>query len=200
MDFLKGKTIYLMRHGQTEYNLAGICQGRVDSPLTALGRQQVEISGGKLKNELCSFTDEKIAFYVSPLGRTQASARIVQKALNRSALTPIITPHLVEVDFGLWEGKDLSHASREAKEKHGDRWHFMAPGGESYEKVLKRVEKWLLEIEKIPQQHIVAMCHGMVGRVLRGYLGGIDDDIIMANLPIPQDSFFILKGREEREV
>lgn len=200
MDILKGKTIYLMRHGQTRYNIDGICQGRVDSPLTELGLQQVETSARKLKQELYSLDDEKIAFYASPLGRTQKSAQIVHDVLNRQKLEQINDANLMEVDFGIWEGKDLIEASHSAKEKYGDQWHFTAPGGESYQQVLDRLKQWLIEIGKIPQQHIVAMSHGMIGRVLRSYLLHIDDYVTMANLPIPQDSFFVLEDESVREV
>ena len=39
--------IYLLRHGQTEYNLERRIQGSIDSPLTSLGRQQATAMGGQ---------------------------------------------------------------------------------------------------------------------------------------------------------
>ena len=44
------KTFYLMRHGQTLFNLRIKMQGHCDSPLTELGRKQAEVAGEYLKN------------------------------------------------------------------------------------------------------------------------------------------------------
>ncbi|MBT6023839.1 MAG: histidine phosphatase family protein, partial [Gammaproteobacteria bacterium] len=47
---MKSKVVYVLRHGQTEWNLAGRMQGRMDSPLTALGEAQADAHGALLKS------------------------------------------------------------------------------------------------------------------------------------------------------
>ena len=58
------QTIYLVRHGETEFNRAGRMQGQQDSPLTALGRDQVR-RVGRLLRELIPAPDD-CAMVVSP--------------------------------------------------------------------------------------------------------------------------------------
>lgn len=43
------KKLYLLRHGQTEFNVKKLVQGRCDSPLTDLGRQQAQAAAAWLK-------------------------------------------------------------------------------------------------------------------------------------------------------
>ena len=62
--------LYLLRHGQTQYNLQGRVQGHCDSPLTELGASQAHAAGAWLAAQGVSF--ERI--FSSPLGRALATA------------------------------------------------------------------------------------------------------------------------------
>ena len=67
--------IFLLRHGETEWNAEGRFQGQRDSPLTARGREQAAQLGRIL---LRTFADGRVPpFHVSPLGRTQDTAAII---------------------------------------------------------------------------------------------------------------------------
>ena len=71
----KKSTFYLARHGQTEWNIEGRIQGQLDSPLTALGKQQALLLAEQCK--MLSIT----SLLTSPLGRALATAELCAKAL-----------------------------------------------------------------------------------------------------------------------
>lgn len=67
------KKLYLLRHGQTEFNVKKLVQGRCDSPLTDLGRQQAGMAAAWLKAH--NVVPDKVVS--SPLGRAMATASLV---------------------------------------------------------------------------------------------------------------------------
>lgn len=72
-------TLYLLRHGQTLYNLQGLVQGRCDSPLTSTGLHQAKLAGEWLASQDVSFE----AILSSPLKRAQDTAYTVRDCLHR---------------------------------------------------------------------------------------------------------------------
>lgn len=80
------KKLYLLRHGQTEFNVKKLVQGRCDSPLTDLGRQQAAKAAAWLKAR--DVTPDKVVS--SPLSRAMATARLVAGELL--ARTPPSSP------------------------------------------------------------------------------------------------------------
>ncbi|WP_150461691.1 histidine phosphatase family protein [Nesterenkonia ebinurensis] len=70
------KRILLARDGQTEWNREGRQQGRLDSPLTELGRSQARAVAELLRD----FSVDGIL--VSPMGRARATAAIISEALG----------------------------------------------------------------------------------------------------------------------
>lgn len=71
------KKLYLLRHGQTEFNVKKLVQGRCDSPLTDLGRQQAGMAAAWLKGR--GVVPDKVVS--SPLGRAMATASLVATEL-----------------------------------------------------------------------------------------------------------------------
>ena len=71
------KRLYLLRHGQTEFNVKKLVQGRCDSPLTDLGRQQAGMAAAWLKAH--NVVPDKVAS--SPLGRAMDTASLVAREL-----------------------------------------------------------------------------------------------------------------------
>lgn len=67
------KRLYLLRHGQTEFNVKKLVQGRCDSPLTNLGRQQAQTAAAWLKAQ-CVVPNKVVS---SPLGRAMDTASLV---------------------------------------------------------------------------------------------------------------------------
>jgi len=75
---MMARKIYLFRHGETEWNVAGKMQGRLDSPLTERGRQQA-LAHGKLLAELPPVE----CLWVSTANRTRATADFINASYRR---------------------------------------------------------------------------------------------------------------------
>jgi probable phosphoglycerate mutase len=183
--------IYLLRHGETIWNVERRLQGRKDSPLTLRGLSQARAVGGLLRDLI----DDPSAFTVvaSPLARTWQTAVIVSQLLGLDCSAIRFEPRLQEHHFGLWEG--LTWQEIEARfpdlweRRCANKWTFEAPGGESYAKVAARVRGWL--DEQSGDARLIVVGHGLAGRVLRGLYAGLPRAEVMEMLE-PQGSFYRL--------
>lgn len=157
------KTIYLIRHGQTDYNLKGIVQGSgIDSDLNETGKKQAQL-----------FYDAygHIAFdhiYTSELKRThQSVAPFINEGKQWSQL-----PELNEINWGVFEGLESTPASREAFMEIVSSWRNgqldkPIEGGESPLTMFNRQQKgW----EKIQQSNHSTILICMHGRAMRSFL------------------------------
>lgn len=188
--------IYLVRHGQTEFNATGRIQGAKDSALTPLGVEQ----GRRLGRLLGSLAPADARIIASPLGRTQHTARLIRE---ESRLDSAIASdaRLAEISLGEWDGmlKDDIRAMSPEFDVGPRRWDwfFSAPGGDSYEALTERLGGWLEEARTLPGVTI-AVSHGVAGRILRGlFLQLPREEALM--LDIPQDAAFrMADGRIDR--
>jgi broad specificity phosphatase PhoE len=99
-------TLYIVRHGQTEWNLNRIIQGHVDSPLTSEGVMQARALGKKFKD--IKFT----AAYSSDLLRAHRTAELISKEKNLIIKT---SEHLRERFLGKLEGRPFNDHVNELK-------------------------------------------------------------------------------------
>jgi probable phosphoglycerate mutase len=95
--------LYLLRHGETAWNLERRMQGGKDSSLTARGREQAAAMGRALAAELAREPGPTI-FLRSPLGRTRETALLVGYALGLDPAEWRDDPRLAELGYGAWEG------------------------------------------------------------------------------------------------
>lgn len=185
--------IYLVRHGQTEFNLARRYQGALDSPLTEHGVRQAERVGALLAGLLRGEDGWEIVH--SPQERARRTAEIVNAALGFPASHD---DRLREISLGEWDGLLIEEVVHKLPPGTGV-WErqLHAPGGESYEAISARIADWLADVGGSGRR-IVAVSHGMAGRVLRGLYGGLSRQA-MLELDVPQDAVFRLAdGRIER--
>ena len=92
------KRLYLLRHGQTEYNVKKLVQGRCNSPLTELGVEQAHIAGAWLREHGV----EPDAIVSSPLGRAMQTAEVVASELGFAGeVRP--EPGIIERAYGSFE-------------------------------------------------------------------------------------------------
>lgn len=160
-------TIFLARHGESDWNVAKRFQGHSDRPLTERGRQQAQALADLVASE------EIDAVYTSPLSRARETAEIVTA---RTGLEPVALPELREVDTGSWSG--LSRADVEARFPEGfTRWRSGGSGwedGESYEEMAERVIGALRTIaEDHPDGRVLIISHGGPIRAIHAAAEGV---------------------------
>ena len=181
--------IYLVRHGQTEFNRERRIQGHVDSPLTVLGVRQAGAVGGLLRDLIRE--PEGWRLISSPLGRAHATAEIIAGRLG--GLPIEFDDRLKEMSWGAHDGRLRVELEAENPETFGKTgWAFDAGSGESYEAVATRVGGLLASLPPEPERKIIAVSHGISGRVLRGLYADLDRDA-SAQQDVPQDAVFLLQ-------
>ncbi|HKT50069.1 MAG TPA: histidine phosphatase family protein [Candidatus Angelobacter sp.] len=180
--------IYLVRHGETEWNRDSRLQGQQNSSLTERGREQAR----KLGNLLSRLLDHtQVPVKVSPLGRALETAAIIRQHIPGPE--PIIDPRLQEMTLGAWEGLTRTEVNERCNGVVGNdstaEWWFRAPGGESYEHFQERVRSWLAE----QSGSVIAVSHGITTRMIRGeYLGLSRHERL--SLPVPHGVIWRLRG------
>ncbi len=93
------KKLYLLRHGQTEFNVKKLVQGRCDSPLTDLGRQQAGMAAAWLKAH--NVVPDKVVS--SPLGRAMDTASLVATELLGRDAAVELCEGIIERCYGSFE-------------------------------------------------------------------------------------------------
>jgi broad specificity phosphatase PhoE len=161
-------TVYLARHGQSDWNAAGRWQGHADRPLTALGLRQA----AELAEELAGVALD--AVYSSDLRRARETAEAVAAPRGQ---TVIVLTQLREVDVGSWSG--LTRA--EAKERFPQAFRRWADGGqgwddgETYEHMAERVVE---AVRDVAEGHaggtLLVVSHGGPIRALHAVALGLD--------------------------
>lgn len=151
--------LWLMRHGQTEWNAAGRMQGHMDSPLTAIGREQAARQGAIMAPILTARPE--IARVASPLGRAVQTAEIV------FGDAPFVTDgRFKEISVGAFEGRtrpeiEASHPHLFADSWLG--WYDRAPDGENLSDLRQRVTAGLKDL----RGPTAIVCHGITLRMIR---------------------------------
>lgn len=148
-------TIYMVRHGETEFNKRKVYYGWSDPLLTPEGEQQCRNVKEKLKK--VNFD----AIVTSTLERTICSAQIIT-GTKRENLD--MYDELKELNFGLWEGKNY----KEIEKCFNEEWicwikdwiGFCIPEGESFDIFYKRVKTCLIKLLDIyKNKNILLVCH-----------------------------------------
>lgn len=163
------KRLYLIRHGQTEWNVARRMQGRLDSPLTSAGRAQAAVHG-RLLSEIASVEQ----LIVSPSGRTRETACI----LNSHVRAPIRHDEaLLERDCGEWSGLTIEHIERHFPEawaaRQADPFYHRPPGGENHEDLVHRARPLLAELLGGDRAEVGLVTHGVMSRAIVTHLLGL---------------------------
>jgi len=165
--------VYYIRHGETDWNVAGRLQGRHDIPLNAKGRTQATCCGGILKDMFTrdGFNAASFDYMSSPLGRASQTMELLRDALGLVATGYAIDQRLAEIAFGDWEGFTIAqlHASdpQRIAAREQDKWSFVPPHGESYRMVAARMGEWHRSLAR----DCVVTAHGGTARGLIAYLG-----------------------------
>jgi probable phosphoglycerate mutase len=186
-----GVTLYYLRHGETDWNLAQRYQGQRDIPLNATGQAQARRNGRALAEWLGN-TAAAIDYVASPLKRARQTMEIVRREIGLPQGEYCTDGRLREVHYGHWEGQLWSNLPSTDPEgfaaRETDKWGWRPFGGESYRDLSARVADWLGEID----QDAVVVAHGGVMRVLRGLCLNLEPSEIF-RLDVPQDKVLVLE-------
>lgn len=150
--------LYLVRHGETEWNKKGIIQGKSDIPLNSNGIKQA----GNLAEKLKNLKFDKI--YSSDLQRAGKTAEII--AANRD-ITIITDRAIRERDFGRFEGGHFSFLENaQIHSIHKDRFSKLkALGVETDESIQNRFISFLSKISKENYgKNVLIVSHGGIIR------------------------------------
>ena len=178
--------LFLVRHGQTDWNLAKRFQSRTDIPLNATGRAQALGIRARLEAGGIEFSLVK----TSPLGRALETAEII---VAGTRLVPSIDESLLEISLGDFEGEHEGVL----KERMGDafdRWralHFTeaAPDGESIFTAIKRIEPTLSAVHRAGVEgNVLLVGHQGINMAIMAAVSKRHDLESLADLPPAQRS------------
>ena len=156
---MKMAKIYIIRHGKTAMNHANLLQGRSDIPLNEEGIRQAQSAGDRLKDVRFDYV------FTSPLGRAVQTASIVVPAVK-----PLVEDLLIEMDYGPFEGTDLTHLPEELVSFFSDFVHNPAPEGmEQLPAVVERAGRFLEGIRHL-EGNILISTHALLMKGLLEYL------------------------------
>ncbi|EGQ8116839.1 histidine phosphatase family protein [Vibrio parahaemolyticus] len=188
------RRIFVLRHGETEFNADKKLQGHCNSSLTSKGCDQARRVGTTLKQYV---ENRPFRVYSSTLGRALQTSQIVCEELNYSYENLNKEPRLKEFSLGEWEQRTIPSLEQEIPNLLAQNdWYLQAPNCETYESVRERLSSWLSDVTH--DEDIVVVSHGLTGIVLRGLLLGMDYTQVWQQ-DLPQDAFFIIEdGRITR--
>lgn len=164
--------IYLIRHGQTDQNLAMRIQGQRDFPLNETGEEQARQAGKMLRERGIGFS----RVISSPLSRAVRTAEIVLDAAGDGGLEIEQDDRLKEMDYGRFEGTDLRNLPEELKTFFSDFAHNPAPEGmEQLPDLVKRLGGFLEAIkpalmELTPGENVLLSTHAIALKAALEYL------------------------------
>ena len=200
--------LYIVRHGETEWNVIKRFQGQLNTPLTEKGMEKLRKTGKKLKNILFD------QVYTSELGRTVASAEIILNENNgykNNKLELQKLAELNEVYFGVWQGLTYEEVFLKYPEEADNYFYnvknYNAENVEA-ENLKDALERFLKGINKILNIHksgnILVVTHGTVFEMFINYVENksifdIDERTLMGNGDYKVFSYKDGKFQEERD-
>ena len=165
--------LYLVRHGQTDWNVQKRAQGHTDRPLDETGLQQAKLVGK-------AFLDLPVQrILTSDLLRAKQTA---DEVARRVKLPVEVTPDLRERGFGEWEGQNFAEIAIrfgfEADFKGVTRNEVTPPGGESFVSVWERLESVVEDVRNLDEDTVIVAHGGTCSLLMAMFLNG---DVHLSN-------------------
>ena len=158
---MKTKKIYIIRHGQTDYNLQSIVQGKgIDASLNAHGKSQAQAFYNHYKSEKFDIV------YTSTLKRTTESvAAFINEGLKHVKLAG-----LDEISWGVYEGVEANYEDKLFFKDLTERWtngetSLAIDEGESPDQVALRQQEVIEILKQSPDEKILICMHGRALRI-----------------------------------
>lgn len=160
--------VYIIRHGETDWNKEKRVQGSTDIPLNEFGERLARVTADGLRNDGIRFD----CVYSSPLNRAYKTAQILTEG---TGLEIIKDERITEFSFGkaeglTWDDFDTNPSYADVAKVFSDPLHYVPEnGGETFEQVIARAEDFL-EREIRPLEgmckSVLVSCHGAITRAL----------------------------------
>lgn len=155
-------TLYITRHGETQWNIEKRMQGWSDSDLTEKGIKNAILLGESLKDI------EFAAIYTSPSKRTVTTANLIK---GDRQIPIILEDYLKEINMGEWEGKKVEYLKDSYPESFDFFWNaphqYRAIDGEDFFEVKKRVCHALKVIKDNQESgNVLIVTHSVVIKLL----------------------------------
>ncbi len=160
--------IYLIRHGQTDWNREKIFRGLADRPLSEHGKREAQAVARFLAKERIQF------IYASPLKRAIETAEPLARDKGRNVE---VLKGVIDLDFGEWSGMPM----KEVRDRYPEIFeNFMKrpekavfPAGETLDQAQQRAMAAIREVaERHPEETIAVVTHRVICKVvLLGILG-----------------------------
>jgi broad specificity phosphatase PhoE len=163
--------VYLVRHGQTAWNVGEIFRGRADIPLDETGKGEVHLAGETLKDETLH------AVYSSPLSRSMETAENIAK-FHDISVTPLDA--IIDISYGEWEGLGNQEVQQKYPELHAlwlsEPHKVLFPGGESLDEVRSRTMAAMEDLlVKHQDENFALVAHRVPNKVICCALLGLDN-------------------------
>ncbi|WMM25510.1 histidine phosphatase family protein [Tissierella sp. MB52-C2] len=151
-------TIYLTRHGETQWNKEGRMQGWKNSDLTPNGIENAKRLGQRLKDIDFDY------IYCSPLDRAVDTAKYIRGDKNTEI---VLTESLKEMGFGKWEGMEHDRIKELYPIEHFNFWNkphlYNQIEGESFNELFERVNDVLNQIiSNSSLENVLIVSHAVV--------------------------------------
>ncbi|OOG78275.1 histidine phosphatase family protein [Algoriphagus sp. A40] len=200
------KKIYLVRHGQTDFNLQGVVQGSgIDAPINATGRAQANGFFEAYKD----ITFDQ-AYHTALIRTKQSIQQFIDLGIPTQAL-----PELNEISWGDYEGTPMTPEEGQYYQHMLHQWQqgnldYAIAGGESPNIVAERMRKGIHKILSGPGETILVCMHGRAMRIFLSLILNYDmrymDQFEHNNLclylleQLPDDTFVVRKFNDREHL
>ncbi len=170
------KTIYFIRHGQSEANTDDVFQGP-DSPLTKLGEEQARFVGERIKG-----VDAEVVI-TSPMPRAQQTADIIADLTNlpieQNALVREYLPPTSLVGVSRTSDKGRTYVLQMLQNLDNPKWHY--EDEENYHEMHDRAVELLTQLEERDEEKILIVTHvGILRVALTAMMTEFEPDAVTA--------------------
>ncbi|HOP86284.1 MAG TPA: histidine phosphatase family protein [Syntrophorhabdaceae bacterium] len=169
------KRIYILRHGETQWNKEDVFRGRSDIPLNETGLKQAEMASFYFKNKEIDF------IFSSPLLRAVQTAKAVSKTTEKDVE---IVEEFIDINFGIWEGLTVKEVERNYPHdfaiwvKNPQKLNLR--GGETLETVRKRIASGFEKVLSEKGENLLIVTHRAICKIMVLFLLDMGNEFFWA--------------------
>ena len=159
--------LYVVRHGETDWNKSNKVLGRTDIPLNEAGKKQAHLLALRLH-------DSRIDTIISsPLSRACETAQIILQS-HQTPIEFIVDDRLIEQNFGIYEGVSRSDKTYQAAKRN---YFVRYPQGESFLDMVGRIYPFINELKaRYSDRKVMLVTHNGICRIITSYFRNMDNE------------------------